>query len=185
MKESRGVVAYAVTEYMTGIFAAIFMGLGIAMIPVIGYRYGEKNYEELKKLRREGLKLSLASGITMMLIALLLSSVIAEVFVGYDPQLKDMAVYALRICAFAYALSGINMFSASFFTGISDGLSSALIATSRSFVMPLVLIFILPFMFGNDGIWYTTLVAEVITVILVLVLYGIRFGKRIKWGRES
>ncbi|WP_026670220.1 MATE family efflux transporter [Butyrivibrio sp. AE3006] len=181
---ARGVAAYAVTEYVTGVFAAIFMGLGIAMIPVIGYRYGEKNFEELKGLRREGLRLSLIFGISMMLIALLLSGIIADIFVGYDPQLKDMAVYALRICALAYALSGINMFSSSFFTGISDGLASALIAASRSFVMPIIFIFVLPLMFGHDGIWYTTLVAEVITTIVVFTLFRLRFSKGIKWGRE-
>ncbi len=181
----RGVASYAVTEYMTGVFAAIFMGIGIAMIPVIGFRYGEKNFEELKKLRNDGLKLAAISGTIMMCLALLLSGVVARIFVGYDLELKAMATLALRVCAFAYALSGINMFSSSFFTGISDGLASAVIAAMRSFAMPLIFVFLLPYLFGHDGIWFTTLAAEVVGVCVVIVLYRLRFTKGLKWGREE
>ena len=58
----RGVAAYAVTEYVTGTFYAIFMGFGIAIIPVFGYRLGEKNFDEVKRLRNMGFKISLAAG---------------------------------------------------------------------------------------------------------------------------
>ncbi|SEK48297.1 putative efflux protein, MATE family [Butyrivibrio sp. ob235] len=176
---TRGVSAYAVTEYVTGIFYAVFMGFGIAMIPVFGYRFGEKNYDELTRLRNEGIKLSLIWGSIMLAISMVFSPLISQIFVGYDTVLADMSTYALRVCGAAFLLSGVNMFSSSFFTGISDGLSSAIIAFTRSFFMPIVLVYLLPYLFGKDSIWYTALVAEIITIVIVVILNKTRYRKDI------
>ncbi|MCR5772432.1 MAG: MATE family efflux transporter [Butyrivibrio sp.] len=175
---ARGVASFAVTEYVSGVFVAVLMGFGIAIIPVFGYRFGEKNYDELKRLRNTGLKIVVILGVIMTAIAIIFSSVISGVFVGYDEELKDMATYALRICGLAYTLCGINMFSSSVFTGVSDGLSSAIIAFLRSFIMPIIFIFALPAIFENDAVWFTSLCSEIVTIVFVALLYRIRFPKK-------
>ncbi len=174
---ARGVASFAVTEYVSGVFVAVLMGFGIAMIPVLGYRFGEKNYDELRRLRNTGLKIVVVLGVIMTSIAIIFSSIISDVFVGYDKELKDMASYALRICGLAYTLCGINMFSSSVFTGVSDGLSSAIIAFLRSFIMPIIFIFALPAIFGNNAVWFTSLCSEILTILIVVILYRTRFPK--------
>ncbi len=175
---SRGVASFAVTEYVSGVFVAVLMGFGIAMIPVFGYVFGEKNYDELKRLRNTGLKIVIILGIIMSVIGIIFSSVISGVFVGYNKELNDMAAYALRICALAYMLCGINMFSSSVFTGVSDGLSSAIIAFMRSFIMPIVFVFALPAIFGNNAVWFTSLCSEIVTILFVVIFYRTRFPKK-------
>ncbi len=175
---ARGVASFAVTEYVSGVFIAVMMGFGIAMIPVFGYRFGEKNYDELKRLRNTGLKIVVILGLIMTVIALIFSSAISGIFVGYDKELQDMAIYALRICGLSYVLCGINMFSSSVFTGVSDGLSSAVIAFLRSFILPIIFVFALPAVFGKDSVWFTTLCSEIVTILFVVVLYRIRFPKK-------
>ncbi len=175
---ARGVASFAVTEYVSGVFVAVLMGFGIAMIPVFGYRFGEKNYDELKRLRNTGLKIVIILGVIMTAIGILFSSVISGVFVGYNKELNDMATYALRICALAYTLCGINMFSSSVFTGVSDGLSSAIIAFMRSFIMPIVFVFALPAIFDNNAVWFTSLCSEVVTILFVVIFYRTRFPKK-------
>jgi len=174
----RGVSSFAVTEYVSGVFAAVLMGFGIAMIPVFGYRFGEKNYDELKRLRNTGLKIVVILGVIMTAIAISLSSVISGVFVGYDNELKDMATHALRICSLGYIICGINMFSSSVFTGVSDGLSSAIIAFMRSFIMPIAFVYALHAVFGKDAVWFTSLSSEIVTIVLVVILYKIKFPKK-------
>ncbi len=175
---TRGVASFSVSEYVSGVFVAVLMGFGIAMIPVFGYRFGEKNYDELKRLRNTGLKIVVILGVIMTAIAIIFSSVISGVFVGYDKELKDMAAYALRICGLAYTLCGINMFSSSVFTGVSDGLSSAMIAFLRSFILPIIFVFALPAVFDNDTVWFTSLCSEIVTILFVGVLYRTRFPKK-------
>ncbi|MCR4891370.1 MAG: polysaccharide biosynthesis C-terminal domain-containing protein [Lachnospiraceae bacterium] len=175
---ARGVASYAVTEYVSGVFVAVLMGFGISMIPVFGYRFGEKNFDELKRLRNISLKIVVILGLIMTTIAIIFSSVISGVFVGYDKELIDMATYALRICGLAYTLCGINMFSSSVFTGVSDGLSSAIIAVLRSFVMPIVFVFALPAVFEDDAVWFTSLCSEIVTILFVVILYRSRFPKK-------
>lgn len=177
MMGAKGVAAYAVTEYVTGVFYAVFVGFGIAMIPVFGYRYGERNFPEIERLRNEGIKITVILGVIMFFISIFFSPQISHIYVGYDPELFEMSVYALRVCGMAYLIVGINMFSSSFFTGISDGFASAMIAFSRSFVAPIVLVFLLPYLFGKEAIWYTTITADAITIILTVLLYKFRFKK--------
>lgn len=167
----RGVAAYAVTEYVTGTFYAIFMGFGIAIIPVFGYRLGEKNFDEVKRLRNMGFKISLVAGGIMAVCSLIFAPICSQIFVGYDTVLKDMSTLALRICGISFLIGGFNMFSSSYFTGLSNGLFSAIIAFARSFVFPIVFVFLLPYIFGSEAIWYTTLMAEAVTMIITIYLH--------------
>ncbi|MCR4922933.1 MAG: MATE family efflux transporter [Lachnospiraceae bacterium] len=175
---ARGVASYAVTEYVSGVFIAVMMGFSIAIIPVVGYRFGEKNYDELERLRNTGLKIVIIQGLIAAAISIIFSRVIADVFVGYDKELKNMASHALRICALAYILCGINMFASTVFTGVSDGLSSALISFLRSFILPVIFVFSLPAVFGNGAVWFTSLCSEIVTILCVVILYRVRFPKK-------
>ena len=49
-----GVGAYAVSEYVSGLFIAIFYGISMSIVPVVGYQLGRKDVSELRSLRRNG-----------------------------------------------------------------------------------------------------------------------------------
>ena len=66
---------------------------------------------------------------------------------------------------------GFNVFASSLFTALSNGLISAVIAFSRSFVFMVIAMLILPAMFGVNGIWFATPVAEAAAFILSSILF--------------
>ena len=71
------------------------------------------------------------------------------------------------------------MFCSSFFTALNNGLISAVSSFARTLVFQIVCIFVLPIIWGLNGVWLATVVAEGLTVILTVVLFAVnnrRYG---------
>ena len=61
----------------------------------------------------------------------LLARPVCSIFVGYDPELMDLSVQALRVIAFSFLLGGLTTFSSAFFTrfvGLLLGILVAIVA---------------------------------------------------------
>ena len=101
------------------------------------------------------------SGVAACVIALLLSSPLSKLYVGYDKELYDLTVYAFRIYAFAFVLNGFNIFMSSFFTALNDGLVSAIISFMRTLVFQILFIMTIPIALGSDGLWASVVFAEI------------------------
>ncbi|MBQ6123250.1 MAG: MATE family efflux transporter [Clostridia bacterium] len=166
-----GVGAYAVSEYVSGLFIAIFYGVSMSMVPVVGYQLGRKNVGELRSLRKNGLILMVILGIAMAVMGLGLAVPISRLFVGYNEALTTLSVQALRIISFSYLLNGITTYSSSYFTGLNQGTASLAIAAVKGFVGPLAAVFLLPLAIGSKGLWYATPAAEVLALVTALLFF--------------
>ncbi|WP_434311004.1 MATE family efflux transporter [Hominifimenecus sp. rT4P-3] len=170
-----GVAAYGVLMYIQFIFIAVFIGYTIGTAPIVGYHYGAGNFNELKNMLRKSLLLTGTAGVTMMILAKILASPLAQIFVGYDPELFEMTRHAFQIFSFAFLLTGINIFTSSFFTALNNGGVSAAISFLRTLVFQMLSVLILPMIFGLDGIWWAIAVAEVCAFFLS---FAFLFAKR-------
>lgn len=161
-----GVAAYGVVMYTQMIFAAIFLGYTIGTGPVVSYHYGAGNHGELRNMLKKSLLIMFGSGISMLLLAWILAAPLSNFFVGYDVVLFQMTKHALIIYAFSFILYGINTFSSAFFTALSDGGVSAVIAFLRTLVFQTLAVILLPFLLGLDGIWWAVTFAEILALIV-------------------
>lgn len=168
---SDGVVAYGIIMYVGFIFSGTYLGYSIGTAPIIGYHYGAENTDELNNLLKKSLKLIAIASITMTGMAEILSKLLASIFVSYDAELLELTTRAIRLFSISYIISGFNIFSSSFFTALNNGVVSAVISFLRTLVFQIVMIFVLPLIWGLDGIWLSVLFAE----ILALIVRGIFF----------
>lgn len=166
-----GVGAYAVSEYVGGLFIAVFYGISMSIVPAVGYHLGNRNVKELQSLRRNGLLLMGGFGMLMTLLSFSLADPISRLFVGYNQDLTALSTTALRIISFSFLLSGITTYSASYFTGLNQGGASLAIATVKGFAGPLAMVFLLPLFFGADGLWYSALTAEILALLTAAVFF--------------
>lgn len=173
-----GVAAYGVIMYANFIFSAIFFGYAIAGAPIVSYHYGAQNRGELKNLFRKSIFLIGLTGVVLTLLALLFSSPLSRVFVGYDEELFSMTLRGFRLFAFSFFIIGFNIFGSAFFTALGNGAVSAVIAFMRTLVFQLVVLLILPLIWGLDGIWGAIVVAELLS-LGVTVFFFVR--KRVKY----
>ena len=72
------------------------------------------------------------------------------------------------------------MFASGMFTALSNGLISAILAFSRSFVFMVIAMLILPAVLGVTGVWLATPVAEFAAWILSLFMF-IKYQKRYQY----
>lgn len=165
-----GVAAYGVMMYVSMIFSAAFMGYSIGIAPVVGYHHGARNFEELKGLLKKSLIMIGTFGVVMILAAELLATPLARIFVHYDTQLMDLTVSGFRIFSLAFGFMGFAIFASGFFTALNDGVTSAIISFLRTLVFQVSAVLLLPMVWGIDGVWFSIVAAEFMSVV-----FGVMF----------
>lgn len=166
-----GVSAYGVIMYVSIIFMSFFFGYAIGVNPIIGYNYGAKNSAELKNVLKKSLVLTSIVSVVMVVAAVLLSGTISKIFVGYDAELHALTSNALKLYSFSFLVCGFNIFSSAFFTGLNNGVVSAVISFTRTLVFQVAAVMLLPIFFGINGIWLAITAAESATLILTIIFF--------------
>lgn len=183
-----GVAAYGVLMYVNFIFIAVFIGYAIGVAPIVGYHYGAGNKRELRSILFKSIVIISITSVLMFVIAETFAVPLSAIFVGYDKALLDMTVRAFYISSFSFIFAGLAIFSSSFFTALSDGITSAILSFLRTlvfqtsmviFLPPIIESMALPFAIPLDGIWVSVPISELLALLVglvFLVLYRHRFG---------
>ena len=161
-----GIAAYGAVMYVEFAFVAVFIGYSIGTAPIVSYHYGSENHNEVKNMLQKSFKIMSVLGITMMVLAQILASPLAKVFVGYDKKLFDMTVHGFRLFSFYFILAGINIYASSFFTALNNGMISAIISFSRTLGFETLAVIILPIFLQLDGVWLAITVAEICAFVI-------------------
>lgn len=161
-----GVSAYGVLMYVQFVFIAIEIGFTMGSAPIVAFNYGAQNHAELKNVFKKSMISMGASGVILSGLAQALAIPLAKIFVGYDAELYKLTVYAFRLFSFAFIFSGITIYSSGFFTALNNGLVSAILSFLRALVFQVLFVFVLPILFGVDGIWWAMFATEICAFII-------------------
>ena len=159
-----GVAAYGVLMYLGSIFSSIVIGYSVGAAPVISYHFGSSNTEELKNLKKRCFVIVSGFSVTMYVAALALAAPLSMMFVGYDRALLTLTVDAFFIYSLSFLLFGFTVFASAFFTALNNGPVSAAISFLRTMVFQAAGILLLPLVFDMDGIWWSAVVAEALSL---------------------
>lgn len=165
-----GVAAYGVIMYVNFIFVAVFVGYAIGTAPIIGYNYGAKNNVELKNVFRKSIIFNVISGVLMCMAAIMMSGMLAKIFVSYDTALFEMTKKGFILYSLSFVVMGLNIYGSSFFTALGNGLISALISFLRTLLFQIAAVLVLPIFLELDGIWISIVVAEVMALTVTGIL---------------
>lgn len=172
-----GVAAYGVIMYVNFIFVAVFIGYSIGTAPIIGYNYGAGNNTEMRNVFKKSIKFNIIAGSLMCVIAVLMSGLLAGMFVGYDADLFAMTKRGFSLYSLSFVVMGMNIYGSSFFTALGDGLVSALISFLRTLLFQMIAVLVLPLIFGLDGIWLSIVMAELVALVVTISLLVINKKK--------
>ncbi len=174
-----GVAAYGIIMYASFIFNAVFIGYSIGMAPIVGYNFGARNTNELKNIRKKSLIITLIFSIIMVTLTELLAGVMSSIFSHGDAELLELTTHGFRLYGISFALCGFNIFTSGFFTALNDGLVSAIVSFTRTAVLQVACVLIMPIWFELDGIWLSVVVAE---VLALCVSFAFLIAKRKKYS---
>lgn len=161
-----GVAAVTIIMYVLMFVSSLYTGYSYGAAPMISYYYGEKNSKKLGKLIRMSLRVILVISLLSVAASLILTKPLVSVFARPDNPVYDLAVTGNRICTIALLFIGFNIFASGMFTALSNGVVSAVLAFSRSFVFMLITMLVLPLFLGVNGIWLATPAAELMALVL-------------------
>lgn len=163
-----GVSAYGVIMYVSFAFVAIYIGYSMGVAPIIGFNYGAENKSELQNIFRKSVTILGITNITMFVMAEVLTVPMAKIFVGYNQTLNELTIRGMRIYSVAFLVMGFNVFASAFFTALSNGKISAIISVTRTLILQLIMIYVMPMILGVDGLWAVVIAVEGISLIVTV-----------------
>lgn len=161
-----GVAAVTIIMYVLMFASSLYTGYSYGVAPMLSFYYGGQEHAKLKKLISTSLKVIAFISILTVIVSFLLTKPLVSVFARPDNPVYSLAVTGNRICTIALFFIGFNIFASGMFTALSNGVISAILAFSRSFVFMLITMVVLPAIFGINGIWFATPVAEFMALAL-------------------
>ena len=172
-----GVAAVTIIMYVLMFASSLYTGYSYGVAPMLSYYYGEGNRAKLKKLVTISLKVIGAISLATTVLSLAATEPLVGVFAQPGDPVYDLAVTGNCICSIALLFIGFSIFASGMFTALSNGLVSAILAFSRSFVFMLAAMAVLPAVLGIPGIWLATPAAEGMALLLSAALF-FRYRKR-------
>ncbi len=172
-----GVAAVTVIMYALMFASSLYTGYSYGVAPMLSFYHGEQNHAKLKKLAAVSLNVIAVISVVTALVSFFMAKPLASVFARPNNPVYDLAVTGNRICAFALFFIGFNIFASGMFTALSNGIVSAILAFSRSFVFMLIAMIALPLLFGVNGIWLATPAAELMALALSAFMF-LKYRKR-------
>ncbi len=172
-----GVAAVTIIMYVLMFASSLYTGYSYGIAPMLSFNYGERNHEKLKKLVMLSLKVVTVISVITVAASFMLTRPLVSVFARLDNPVYNLAVTGNKICTIALLFIGFNIFASGMFTALSNGIVSAVLAFSRSFVFMLITMIVLPLILGVNGIWLATPAAELMALILSVFMF-LKYRKR-------
>lgn len=171
-----GVAAFAVVNYILFVGLMIAYGISDSLQPLISTHYGAGMSARIRALLRVTAVALLGLGLSIISILIVAPEHIMEVFLE-DDSTSVMAITQRFIQYFwpAFLFNGLNIALSAYFTAMHKPWHSATIALSRSLVLPVLFIWLLPQFLGDDGIYMAIPLAEALTLILAFTFF--RFNR--------
>ena len=175
-----GVAAVTIIMYVLMFASSLYTGYSYGVAPMLSYYYGEKNHKKLKKLVSTSLKVIAVISLVTVAASFAATKPLVSIFARPDNPVYDLAVTGNRICTLALFFIGFNIFASGMFTALSNGIISAVLAFSRSFVFMLIAMLVLPAILGVNGIWLATPAAELMALALSALMF-VKYRKRYQY----
>lgn len=153
------------------ILNSIVMGLAVGSQPIIGYNYGAKNFDRVKKTLR-----------TVILYGLIVSVVVVALFQAIPDKIillfggggNDFYIEFSKISFRLYTIlmigSSVTVPVVSFLQAIGKGGKSALLSMVRQAIVPILGMFVIGHFFGIFGVVSTRAIADGVALLLSFVL---------------
>lgn len=177
------IAAYGLIGRLDAVAILPALGIGSAVITIVGQNVGAKKYDRAEKTVW---KASLLAGIFMEIVGILFF-IMPKVWISIFNKHPDIVNYGasyLRIVPLSYAFIGLGIIISTAFQGAGKGYPSLMLTIIRLFVLniPLALIFAFVMDLGLNGVWFGILASIIVTGIVSAIWFKLgtwKKGKRI------
>ena len=171
LKTLGGDVAIASMGIITSIAMLIMMpifGINQGVQPIIGYNYGAKNLDRVKRALKLAAIAATCISTTGFAIIELFPRQILSAFSSDNEQLLNIGAPGMQIFLMMLPIFGMQIVGANYFQAVGKARIAISLSLSKQVLFQLPLLLILPNFFKLTGIWAAGPVADVLSFVLVI-----------------
>lgn len=170
--------AYTIISYVNTLVLMTMTGTAQGMQPLVSYALGAGRRQDCRRLLQYGAaSAALFAGVSFAL-GELGAPLIVGAFLERTSAIFDYSVSALRMYAWSFLAMGFNVVFAAFFTAVERPVPAFTISLSRSLVLLAASLMFMSALFGDRGIWLSTLVSELGCLVITASCAVLCFQKR-------
>lgn len=162
-----GVSAFTILNYVHSVMLLLFLGMGAAIQPLISYYRGAGSEVKMKKIVRMAIGTALGAGIFFLLVGQFAAAPIASLFGDFPEEVMKIAVPGIKLFFIAYLFMGTNFVMMTYYQSIGQIRMATWITAAREIVVLLILLAIMPRLFGLTGVWLAIPISEFIVLMTI------------------
>ena len=150
------------------LFLMSAMGVTQGAAPIIGFNFGAKRFDRVKQILKLEL-IAVAAICTLTFILVQVFPVMLSSIFTSDPGLISMASSGMRLLLLMLPLLSAQIVGASYFQAIGEAKKAAFLGLSRQVLLLIPLLLILPPLFGLNGVWGASALADLISSLIAII----------------
>lgn len=162
----------------------IGVGLCQGMIPIVAYNYSAKNYKRMNDTRRFTCLVGIICAAVSVTLYLIFAGQIMKFFID-DAQTVAIGTTFLRIRCLATPFMFLSFFHVYLFNGFGEGKHALFLGATRWLGFNIPMLFILNSIIGMNGIVWSQVTADILTVTLSFIVYKTYEKKHLKELRNN
>lgn len=166
------------------VFMPVF-GLAIGTMPVVGFNYGAKNKERIKK----AVRFSTIAAISFMSMCLIIFQLLPTQLLGLfnaSSQLLAIGIPAFKTISIIFPFIAITIILSTAFQGFGKAYYSLALSIVRQLVILIPAAFLLARLGNIDLVWYAFIIAESIGMVLTILLFTRTYKRSISiWDDKA
>lgn len=152
-------------------------GISQGAQPIIGYNYGAKLYDRVKKSYNIALYVSVAIFTLALVVIQLYPKELIYLFNSNNPEIVKTAISGIRIYLIAMPTIALGMVGANYFLSIGDGKTAMILSLLRQVILLVPLVIVLPIYMGLDGVWLAQPISDITAGIITYIVVRLKFKK--------
>ncbi|MBQ3967508.1 MAG: hypothetical protein II688_02335 [Lachnospiraceae bacterium] len=158
-------------------FGVVMDGVGMALQPLIGTYFGEKNHMLIRRVMRSGIKAAIIEGILATAFIWIFANQFCALFGIKAGEALAPSVSALRIVATGFVFCSMVSLTTSYYMLIDRIGMATCFACFQNGLLYIALPILGSLIFGINGMWAGFVAAPVVTLICAYAFVYLRFGK--------
>lgn len=159
-------------------------GVAQGVQPIISYNYGAGNYKRVKDTFKKVLLVCFAGYFLTASLAVIRPGIYAGLFTD-NAKLLDLTCKVMPVYFLAITVFGLQMACQHTFIALGQAKVSLFIALLRKVILLIPFAMIFPRFMGVMGVYWAEPAADIISVTVTCILFGIRFKKILRNAQNS
>ncbi len=168
---SSGMVAFSVCISCLSLISMFISGSAQAMTPIAGAMYGEKDYPGIRFVFKRALQVLLVASLAIILFLEISPETVLALFGVRDTADMAVGIPAIRLFAISLPGTSISYIMLYYYMTTEKKTIANAISVVQGFAVVVPAAYILSRLMGAAGVWLAFILAELVTLAMILVYY--------------